>query len=86
MPMIFFGALIVGESDAPSTALRAVPPPPLRGGGCPLRGFPFEIGLPLPERGEAVHSGAVAKGPLGGGDVLRFARPRLCGAACKARP
>src|SRR5580700_10567782 len=41
----------------------------------PSRRFPFQVGFPLAERGEAVHHGAVAEGALRGGDVFGFARP-----------
>ena len=37
----------------------------------------FQVGLPLAERGEAVHLGAMREGALAGSDVLRLARRRL---------
>src|SRR3954454_22795513 len=39
--------------------------------------FAFQILLPLAERGERVHAGAVGEGALRGGDVLGFAGPGL---------
>ena len=38
--------------------------------------FPFQIGLPLAERGEAVHARAVDEGALRRSDILGFAGPR----------
>src|SRR5262249_53200647 len=41
------------------------------------RRLAFQVLLPLPERGEAVHHGAVQESTLTGGHVLGFARPSL---------
>src|SRR5262245_66639405 len=42
-----------------------------------LRRLAFQVLLPLPERGEAVHHGAVEESTLTGSNVLGLARPRL---------
>src|SRR3954452_7936769 len=53
-----------------------------------LSRFLFQVLLPLAERGEAVHAGAMGKSALRGRDILGFAAPgllrsRLQGAAIR---
>jgi hypothetical protein len=60
--MVFFGALMIVESEAPSTALRAVPLPRFAG----AEGFQ-PAATPLSLRGLLLRAGGVDRGPDAGG-------------------
>src|SRR4029077_11577451 len=69
LPTILDGALMSLGASAPSTTVRSLrelqwSPSPAVAGADDLRRFPFQVGFPLAQRGEAVHHGAVVEGAL----------------------